>query len=192
MELELDLNKQYTYADYLNWLDNKRRELINGFIRMMTPAPRRIHQEVSGNLHRFVSNYFVNKPCKVYHAPFDIRFVEKSKVNDKDIINVVQPDISIICDLSKLDDRGCLGAPDMIIEILSLSSLRTDLKDKYQLYEHFGVKEYWIARPEEKSIEKFVLNKGKYLQKGIFVEGDIVSPDLFPDLKIDVTEVFKD
>ncbi len=192
MELELDLNKQYTYADYLNWLDNKRRELINGFIRMMTPAPRRMHQKLSMRLSVKFDVFLESKQCEIYHAPFDVRFVEKNKTKDNEIANVVQPDISIICDLSKLDDRGCLGAPDMIIEILSPSTLKTDLKDKYQLYEHFGVKEYWIARPEEKSIEKFVLNKGKYLQKGIFVEGDIVSPDLFPDLKIDVTEVFKD
>ena len=126
MELNLDLNKQYTYADYLTWLDDKRRELINGFIRMMTPAPRRIHQKLSMRLSLKIGFFLEKKQCEVYHAPFDVRFVEKSRTNDKDIINVVQPDISIICDLSKLDDKGCLGAPDMIIEILSPSSKKTD------------------------------------------------------------------
>ncbi len=192
MELELDLNKRYTYADYLTWLDDKRRELINGFVKLMTPAPAMKHQNVSMNISYELKHYLKKKECKVFAAPFDVRLPNTKKKDDHNIYTVVQPDISVICDLSKLDDRGCLGAPDMIIEILSPSTLKTDLKDKYQLYEHFGVKEYWIARPEEKSIEKFVLNKGKYLQKGIFVEGDIVSPDLFPDLKIDVTEVFKD
>ncbi|MCF6240447.1 MAG: Uma2 family endonuclease [Bacteroidales bacterium] len=192
MELQLDLNKQYTYADYLTWLDDKRRELINGFIKIMTPAPRRIHQEISSYLHRDIANYLRKKSCKVYHAPFDVRLIEKDKTADKEIINVVQPDISVICDLSKLDDRGCLGAPDFIIEILSPSTSKTDLKDKYALYQKFGVKEYWIVFPTEKVIYQYVLEKGKYEQKGIYVEDEPISPHIFPDLSIDLKEVFKD
>jgi Uma2 family endonuclease len=190
MELNLDLNKKYTYADYLTWLDDKRRELIDGFIKMMTPAPARKHQKISGYLFSGIYQYLFDKNCEVYHAPFDVRFVDKDKKDNK-IINVVQPDIVVICDLSKLDDRGCLGAPDLIVEILSESSKNRDLKEKYALYEKYGVKEYWIARPDEKSIEKFVLNsKGKYEQKGIFLEEDKISPYIFPDLEIDLKQVF--
>ncbi len=192
MELNLDLNKKYTYADYLTWLDDKRRELINGFVKMMTPAPRRIHQEISSYLHRDISNYLRKKKCKVYHAPFDVRLIEKDKTSDKEIINVVQPDISVICDLSKLDERGCLGAPDFIIEILSPASNKRDLKEKYELYQNFRVKEYWIVFPSEKVIQKFVLVSKKYELKGSFVEGDIISPNLFPDLKINVDDIFKE
>ena len=191
MELNLDLNKKYTYADYLTWLDDKRRELINGFIRMMTPAPKRIHQEISSNLHGEFKYYLKKKNCKVYHAPFDVRFVENNERGDKKIENVVQPDISVICDLSKLDDRGCLGAPDFIIEITSPTSGKRDAKEKYALYEKFGVKEYWIVFPEEKLIYQYVLNNNKYEQKGIFAEDDIISPQILPELKIDLNYVFE-
>ncbi len=192
MELQLDLNKKYTYADYLTWLDDKRRELINGFIKMMTPAPRRIHQEISSCLHRDISNYLRKKECKVYHAPFDVRLIDKDKTSDKEIINVVQPDISVICDLSKLDDRGCLGAPDLIIEILSPASSKRDLSEKYELYQNFGVKEYWVVFPSEKVIQQFILLNKKYELKGSFVEGDVISPNIFPDLKINLDEIFKE
>ncbi len=191
MELQLDLNKKYTYADYLTWLDDKRRELINGFIKMMTPAPRRIHQRISKKILDTIT--IIEKyGCQIYHAPFDVRLVEKNKTSDKEIINVVQPDISVICDLSKLDDRGCLGAPDLIIEILSPASSKRDLSEKYELYQNFGVKEYWIVFPSEKVIQQFVLVKGKYELKGSFVESDIISPNLFPDLKINVDDIFKE
>jgi Uma2 family endonuclease len=192
MELNLDLNKKYTYADYLTWLDDKRRELINGFIRMMTPAPRRIHQKISSNLLVEIKQYLKNGKCEVYHAPFDVRLVETDK-GDKKIENVVQPDIAVICDLSKLDERGCLGAPDFIIEIVSPSSSKTDLKDKYQLYEKFGVKEYWIVHPDSQAVYQYVLNaKGKYEQHDIYVKEDEISPYILPDLKIDLNYVFED
>ncbi len=193
MELNLDLNKKYTYADYLTWLDDKRRELINGFIRMMTPAPARKHQKISFKLGLKLGAFFENRKCEVYSAPFDVRLVEKDKKNDKQIENVVQPDISVICDLSKLDDRGCLGAPDFIIEIISPASSKRDAKEKYALYEYFGVKEYWIVFPGEKLIYQYVLNeKGKYEQQGIYVKDDKISPHIFPELKIDLNYVFED
>ena len=192
MELNLDLNKKYTYADYLTWLDDKRRELINGFIRMMTPAPKRIHQEISAHLLKDFTNYFYNKKCKVYHAPFDVRLVENGEKNDKKVENVVQPDIAVICDLSKLDDRGCLGAPDMIIEITSPGSGKRDAKEKYALYEKYGVREYWIVFPEEKLVYQYVLKNGKYKQNGIFADDEKISPHIFPDLEIDLNYVFED
>jgi Uma2 family endonuclease len=191
MELNLDLNKKYTYADYLTWLDDKRRELINGFIRMMTPAPRRIHQKISSNLLVEIKQYLKNGKCEVYHAPFDVRLVETDK-GDKKIENVVQPDIAVICDLSKLDDRGCLGAPDFIIEITSPSTGKRDAKEKYALYEKYGVKEYWIVFPEEKLVYQYVLNNNKYEQKGIYADDEKISPHIFPDLDIDLNYVFED
>ena len=191
MELNLDLNKKYTYADYLTWLDDKRRELINGFIRMMTPAPKRIHQEISFNLTNILGNYLKNKKCKVYYSPFDVRLVETDK-GDKKIENVVQPDIAVICDLSKLDDRGCLGAPDFIIEITSPSTGKRDAKEKYALYEKYGVREYWIVFPEEKLVYQYVLKNRKYEQNGIFADDEKISPHIFPDLEIDLSYVFED
>jgi Uma2 family endonuclease len=158
---------------------------------MMTPAPRRIHQEVSMKLSAGIEWYLKGKKCKVYHAPFDVRLVETDK-GDKKIENVVQPDIAVICDLSKLDDRGCLGAPDFIIEITSPSTGKRDAKEKYALYEKYGVKEYWIVFPEEKLVYQYVLNNNKYEQKGIYADDEKISPHIFPDLDIDLNYVFED
>lgn len=190
--LNLNLNKRYTFADYLTWFDDKRRELIDGFIQLMTPAPLRNHQEVSMTISNKLYNYLINKKCKVYSAPFDVRLPKNGETDNDKIYNVVQPDIVVVCDIEKLDERGCLGAPDLIVEILSKASSKRDLKDKFFLYESSGVKEYWIAYPNEKSINKFVLNsKNKYELKGMFVEGDKISPSMFKDLKIDITEIFE-
>src|SRR5580692_3473760 len=107
---DLDLDKAYTYADYFKWQFEERVELIKGRIFKMTPAPTRMHQKISGVIYNAIYNYLQGKECEVYAAPFDVRLPRKSK-EDKDIITVLQPDICLICDLSKLDDRGCIGAP---------------------------------------------------------------------------------
>ena len=191
MELTLDNSKRYTYADYLTWVDDKRRELINGFVNLMTTAPARLHQKVSGYLFGDFHHYLKNKRCEVYSAPFDVRLPKNDDKTDDKIYNVVQPDITVICDPEKLDDRGCIGAPDLIVEILSPSTSKRDLTDKYDLYEKSGVKEYWIARPNENTIQKFILsNKLKYEFMGTFTEDTKISPDIFPKLQIEISKVF--
>jgi len=192
MDIILDSNKRYTYADYLTWVDDKRRELINGFVNLMTPAPARLHQKVSGYIFNKLYNYLSDKKCEVYSAPFDVRLHKNGEKTDDKIYDVVQPDITVVCDPEKLDDRGCIGAPDLIVEILSPSTSKRDLSDKYKLYEQSGVKEYWIARPNENTIQKFVLNKERqYEFKGTFTEDTTISPDVLPDLQIDINNVFK-
>jgi len=114
--LKLDLNKRYTYADYLTWVDDVRRELHDGFIKLMTPAPSRSHQKISTNLTSIFWIFLRTKRCEVYHAPSDVRFPKsKSSKSDQQVYTVLQPDLYIVCDLSKLDDKGCLGAPDLKI-----------------------------------------------------------------------------
>jgi len=189
--LDLDLTKRYSYADYLTWFDDVRRELIDGFINMMSPAPNRFHQKVSKNLSRFFINYLFQKKCEVYIAPFDVRFPKpKSEISDKQIYDVVQPDICVICDPAKLDDKGCLGAPDFIIEIVSLGNAKHDIKKKYELYEKNGVREYWIITPYEKIVQVFVLENDKYQLKGTFTDEDQVKVNIFEDLVIDLKDVF--
>lgn len=151
---QLDLSKSYTYADYLTWRFNERVELIKGWIQKMpaspsgrSPAPRRLHQEVEGNLHGLFWNFLNNKNCKVYESPFDVRLDKNIGAKDNETTTVIQPDISVICDLEKLDDRGCVGAPDLIIEILSPSTIKKDYTVKYDLYEENGIKEYWQVNP---------------------------------------------
>ena len=114
---QLDFTKQYTYADYLTWKFDERVELIRGWISRMSPAPLRIHQRISGMAFSQINNFLATKSCQAYAAPFDVRLINKrkKKVDDKFITSVVQPDISVICDLEKLDDKGCIGAPDWII-----------------------------------------------------------------------------
>ena len=193
MELSLDLNKRYTYADYLTWLDNKSRELIHGFIQMMSPAPRVAHAEVSQKISLHLGLYVFNNKgnCKVFTAPFDVRFPKQGETADDKIDTVVQPDICVICDSSKLDERGCCGAPDMIVEILSPSTLKKDVTDKFALYEESGVKEYWIVHPQAKAINVFLLqDDGKYDEGTLYELKGKVPVHTFNNYLIDLNDIF--
>ena len=192
---QLDFNKQYTYADYLTWQFSERVELIKGWIHKMSPAPKRIQQEMSRRLEVQIDNYLKNKNCKVYHAPFDVRLIRNIGQKNREIQTVIQPDICVICDLEKLDDLGCLGAPDWIIEILSKSSMKTDEVDKFQLYEENNVREYWIADVENCIIKAYLLNtkKEKYELVNYYSNNEKNIPvGIFPDLKFDYDTLFKD
>lgn len=192
---ELDLNKQYTYADYLTWRFEERIELIKGWVYKMNPAPKRVHQDISINITGLLLNFFENNPCKLYNAPFDVRLVKNKGQQNKEINTVIQPDISVICDISKLDDAGCIGTPDLIVEILSPSTAKKDYNEKFNLYQENGVKEYWIASPEAKTIEVFFLENKKYKTLEIFNEYDgytEVCSQLFPELKISLKDIFKE
>lgn len=188
-------NKIYTYADYLTWTNIKERiELIKGRVFKMSPAPARKHQKVSFKLSMLLGNYFKNKDCEVYTAPFDVRLVDKRKqsTKDKDIITVFQPDLCVICDKTKLDDLGCIGAPDLIIEILSPGNSVKEMKNKFELYEENEVREYWMVDYVEKTILIYVLDNGTYRGlKPITVEEDAKSY-IFPGLKFSVKEIFED
>ena len=191
--LNLDLNKRYTYADYLTWMDDVRRELFDGFIKLMTPAPSIKHQEISFNLTRLFGNYLVHKKCKGFAAPCDVRFPKDRKSHDdKQVYTVLQPDLYIVCDLSKIDPRGCLGAPDMIIEIISPKSPKRDLKDKFDIYQDHGVREYWIVNPNDENVTVFILDdESKFQFVGMYAEDDKIPVNIFNgDLKVDLTEVF--
>ena len=195
MELSLDMNKRYTYADYLTWLDDKRRELIHGFIKMMSPAPRPIHADVSFNISWHLRAILKNNKgkCKIYPAPFDVRLPKKNETADDKIDTVVQPDICVICDLSKIDNRGCCGAPDMIVEILSPSTTKKDVYDKFALYEESGVKEYWIVYPQDKAVNIFLLQEdGKY-DAGTLYELEGKAPvHVFNNHLIDLDDIFEE
>jgi len=191
MELLLDLKKRYTYADYLTWADDKVRELIDGFIKIMSPAPMPIHQEVSVELiyelKRFLRKNKGN--CKVYHN-IDVRFPKNGEKTDDKIYNVVQPDICVICDQSKIDKRGCLGAPDLVVEIQSFSTARYDLNEKFKLYETSGVLEYWIVYPYDEGIEVYLLQpNGKYDEGTKYDKGKI-PVHIFDGYEIDFKDIF--
>lgn len=190
---DLDLSKKYTYADYLTWRFSEMVELIRGKIFKMSPSPNLYHQEVSSNILKKIFFYLEGKPCKVFHAPFDVRLpLPPNKIKDEQIETVVQPDISVICDLDKLDIRGCLGAPDWIIEILSPGTASKDLREKFELYEFSGVREYWIVHPHEHTLLVYKLDEnGKYVgQQRPYVREDQVAVGIFDDFVMDLTGVF--
>ena len=191
---QLDLKKQYTYADYLTWTFDERLELIKGWIYKMSPAPKRKHQEVSLNMTLLLVTYFKKCGCKIYEAPFDVR-LKKNKGSDSEVNTVVQPDISVFCDLSKLDDLGAIDAPDLVVEITSDSTMKKDYNEKFNLYEENGVQEYWIVNPDLKSMEIFTKVEEKFESVGVFNVNDgatEVSSVLFPDLQVDLLSVFND
>ena len=192
MELaELDFSKNYTYADYLKWTFEDRLELIKGRLFRMSPAPNRIHQKLSGEIYRELSNFLKGNSCEVYTAPFDVRLPRKSK-DDKDILTVVQPDICVICDPAKLDDRGCIGAPDIVVEILSPGNNKKELQNKYEIYEESGVKEYWIVTPQEKTFLKYVLsNEGQFQPSRLMTIGDEITTPILPGFVLNLTELFE-
>ncbi len=182
----------YTYADYMEWNEG-RWEIIDGEIFDMTPAPRRVHQEILTELVVLLGNYFKTNPCRLYAAPFDVRLVHDLDSSDQDIHTVVQPDIVVVCDEEKLDERGCKGAPDFIIEILSPSTATRDLKTKRDLYEHFGVPEYCLVHPTDEMAMVYRLNEqGIYDKAEIYGREDSIVLRTFPDLALLLADVFSD
>jgi len=189
---QLDPNKSYTYADYLLWQFEERVELIKGKI-LEIAAPSRAHQQVTTNLILAIGNALRHSPCKVYPAPFDVRLPHFSQKKNKDVVTVVQPDICVICEPTKLDDRGCIGAPDIVIEILSPGNSKREMKDKYAVYEESGVSEYWIVSLTEKAVQVFRLNEaGKYYGIQPFTEDDDLTTPILPGVNIQLKDVFAD
>ncbi len=190
---QLDLNKTYSYADYLKWRFDERVELIKGKIFKMSPAPARKHQRISGYFQGELYKFLDNKTCQVYAAPFDVRLTPRKKDNTSKIHTVVQPDLCVICDSSKLDEKGGIGAPDWIIEILSPGNSQKEMKNKFEVYEENGVKEYWIADPTSEVIFVYLLNEeNKYIGLPPFTLEDQITSHVFPDFELSVADIFKD
>jgi Uma2 family endonuclease len=182
---QLDLSKAYTFKDYLSWKFNERVELLKGYIARMSPAPNFRHQEISSNLHFNLAYFLQKKPCKVVSAPLDV-YLPAIKGDGQ---TVVQPDLCVICDVSKIKKQGCVGAPDLVIEILSLGNSRKEVSTKFQIYEQAGVKEYWVVFPYEQVIQQYVLQEGKFqtmplaenIIKSVVLEGFEVEIDTIFD-----------
>lgn len=188
---QLDYSKIYSYSDYLTWKFQERLELIKGKIFKMSPAPSKNHQYIAGNLHGILWTIFKNQKCQLFAAPFDVRLLDKKKSTiDKDIFTVVQPDLCIVCDENKLDDRGAIGAPELIIEILSPGNSNKEMKYKFDLYEEAGVLEYWIVNPADKNILIYILKDGKFIGTHPLIEEDTIKSPLFPQLDFCLEEVF--
>jgi len=187
---DLDLSKTYSYADYLQWTFEDRLELIKGKIFKMTPAPASAHQRISWVISGELYNSLKNKSCRAFYAPFDVRLPRKGETEDKRIITVVQPDICVICDLMKVDVRGCTGAPDIVIEILSPGNNQKELRNKYEVYEESGVTEYWIVSPQDKTFLRYTLIEGLYRPSRLMTIGDIITTAILPGFELNLETVF--
>lgn len=201
---QLDFNKKYTYADYLTWDFKERVELIKGKIFKMAPAPDEEHQKVSINLSSEIRFFLKKKKCQVRHAPYDVRLniptetpISKKRrksakiISEEEILTVVLPDILVICDASKIDSRGCHGAPDLVVEILSTGNNRVDIVEKFAIYQSAGVPEYWIIHPNEQTVTIYTLNEqNKYIGSKPFGSGETIHSSILKGLEIEAEDIF--
>lgn len=190
---QLDPNGTYSYADYLTWRFDEFVELIKGKVMKPMAGPRIRHQRLSRRLEFVIERHLQRSSCEMFHAPCDVRLTRDTGNGDSQIHTVVQPDIFVVCDQTKLDDLGCLGAPDWIIEILSPGNTSRDTKIKFDLYEENGVREYWIVIPGLKTIQTYQLDDaGEYQPSGEYAEPGLMPVATLPGLTIEWSEVFAD
>jgi Uma2 family endonuclease len=186
----LDLNGTYSYADYLKWQFEERLELINGKIFKMSPAPATRHQRMSALLLSEIWQLLKYRDCQVFAAPFDVRLSRFDVQSDREIFTVVQPDICVICDEKKVDEKGCLGAPDWIIEILSPGNTRKEMNDKFDVYEESGVNEYWLVEPNDEVVFVYVLIEGRFIGLKPFTVGQALTSVTLPEFTVELSELF--
>ena len=179
----------YSYADYLSWQLDEMVELIRGTVFRQAAAPRLIHQRISGKIFHHLYTFLQGKSCEVFSATFDVRLPVSSREPDK-VNTVVQPDLCVVCDPEKLDELDCVGAPDLIVEILSPGNNKKELQLKYEVYEASGVKEYWVIHPDERTLLIYTLNAGKYQPSRLYTMGDRVKSQALPGFELDLDEVF--
>ena len=186
--------RAFTYADYLSWPAEERWELIDGAAYDMSPAPNRKHQRIVGEIFREIANFLNEKPCDVYFAPFDVRLSTEKDAADDEIINVVQPDISVYCSEEKLDDAGAVAAPDIAVEVLSPYTSVKDQREKLALYERFGVKEYWIIDPANKTLSVYSVSGGagggSYGKPAVYGPEDTFASNVLEGFTLDLSGVF--
>jgi Uma2 family endonuclease len=187
MSMNQPHQKKVSYAEYLTCADEPRYEIIDG-IPFLQAAPSRQHQRIISQLMGELYLFLKGKNCEVYTAPFDVRL--SASVDDEEY-QVVQPDISVICDKTKLDEKGCKGAPDLIAEVLSPSTWRRDRIEKLNQYQKYGVREYLMIYPNEKIVEQYLLEEnGKYGLPNIFKEDEPYNSIIFPEFTIKMNTLF--
>ena len=184
----LDQSKEYTYSEYMRWKIKERVELIRGKIHKMSPAASWRHQRISHRVNKAFDQYFENHDCKVFYAPLDVVLPIPTKRKNT---TVVQPDICVLCDVSKLDDHGIVGTPDLIVEILSPGNSKHDLDTKYELYQEASLPEYWIVNPMERYVIVYTLVNDEFSGSKIFTEGEHAVSKRFEGLEVSVEHVFE-
>lgn len=177
------------YAEYLSLHDDERWEIIDGVAFNMTPAPTTLHQRVVRRLSGEFYRNLEGKSCEYFIAPFDVRLVADGK-SDEEIKNVVQPDLIVICDPSKIDERGCKGSPDLIVEVLSPSTAKKDRTEKLRLYRKAEVKEYWIIDPFNETVEVYAFHENRFADATVYVKEDMIQVGGEDGFALDLKVVF--
>jgi Uncharacterized protein conserved in cyanobacteria len=191
-DLALNLGERFAYGDYSRWPEGERWELIDGQAWAMSPSPLTSHQELSRRLERAIDGFLVDKPCHMFHAPFDVLFPESDEPDDE-VATVVQPDILVICDKSKITKAGARGAPDFIAEILSPRTAKKDFGPKFELYQRHGVREYWIVDPDAKAIHAWDVGEDRAYGKERLYEGSgHVASTALEGFEVNAGELFAD
>ena len=186
----LPQEQRYTYADLLEWDDGTRYELYDG-VPTALASPSDSHQRVLTALLLQIGNYLEGKRCNIYPAPFDVRLFQTAKDRPEDVGTVVQPDLMVVCDHSKVDRHGVHGAPDLVIEILSDSTRRIDRLTKFNLYQRAGVREYWIVDPDAYTVAVHLLQDGQYGSPDFYAANAIIPVSILDDCVVDLTRVFQ-
>ena len=180
-------DERYTYADYLSWGNKFKGELIEGIPYAMAGTSR-LHQDARGEMERQFRNHLIGKTFQIFSENFDVRLNHTEKDD-----TVVQPDIIVVCDPSKISDKSCDGAPDLVVEVLSRSTSKKDRITKLQLYEKAGVQEYWIVDPFNRCATVYILEDNKYgLAAKTYEATDTIPVHVLKDCNIDLTTVFED
>lgn len=176
------------YAEYLLTSEEERWEIIDGKPYNLAPAPSPEHQRTVSSLQGEFYAFLKGKPCTSYVAPFDVRLMTDEKPDDQ-IRNIVQPDLVVICDESKIDGKGCNGPPDLIVEVLSLATAKRDRSDKLRLYRLSGVKEYWIVDPSNKTVEVFHWHEHQFADAKVYTWDETIPVGLSDDWIVDLKDV---
>jgi Uma2 family endonuclease len=175
------IDKKYTYADYLTWPDEERWEIIDGEAYDMTPAPTTGHQKIAGRIYAGFEVALAGKPCVPFISPTDVVL---------DATNIVQPDVFVVCDKTKITDANIQGAPDLVVEVLSPSTTVKDKREKKALYERFGVREYILVHPRDEIVDRYRLVDGRYLSEDVFNWDETLTLTALPELMFNLWEIF--
>ncbi|WP_221390213.1 Uma2 family endonuclease [Dyadobacter sp. NIV53] len=188
---DLDLSATYTYADYLKWQFDERVELIKGKIFRMSPASATRHQLYVGEIYRRLSNHLYRSSCKVFVSPFDVRLTPLKKEDSSKIHTVVQPDVCVVCNPEKIDSKGCIGAPDLVVEVLSPGNTTREMNEKFEIYQENGVLEYWLVEPNDKIVLVYILNEsGQYIGLKPFTESETLQSRSIEGFQVLVKNIF--
>ncbi|MCL2193415.1 MAG: Uma2 family endonuclease [Treponema sp.] len=187
---EAEQNRRFTYADYKSWelKEGERYELIRGEAHAMA-GPNFRHQAISGAIFLQLANYLEGKPCRAIYAPFDVRLFYEEELGEGDD-TVVQPDIMVVCDKSKIGDEGIRGAPDLVMEIVSPSNTFFEMAEKHDLYEAAGVREYWVVNPKKNTVTVYCLQADVFFSGKIYKAADTVPVGVLPGFSIGLERVF--